>query len=208
MTMHIKGSLIICGLGGQGIGLFGKILGEYYVNHGYEIKVSDVMGLGQRGGNVETHFRYAMEQIQSPLIPFGTADYLLSLEQTETLRNLHYLKEEGVVISSTFELSPPTVCTGLQTEIQGSKAELIQQCGHMVHLIDDQEREREDPDFNRVRNMILMGVFAERAGLDVQALKHILADSVPSRYAPLNLRAFEYGSQYLKGQQNANYMMR
>ncbi|MBY9078048.1 2-oxoacid:acceptor oxidoreductase family protein [Paenibacillus sp. HN-1] len=195
MSAPDKGSYLICGLGGQGIGLFGKILGEYYTHHGYEIKISDVMGLGQRGGSVECHFRYSTERIYSPLIPFGTAEALISFEQIETLRNAHYLKKEGRIISSTYELSPPTVNTRLQADVQGSARESIQRLGFPVRFIDDAEIDRADPEFNRVRNMIALAVLAEQMELDIQSLIELLKNNISPSYLQLNLRAFEYGRQ-------------
>ena len=88
-------NIIIAGVGGQGILLFSNILCTFYMDRGYELKISDVIGLGQRGGGVESHLRYSNKPVLSPFIKAGDVDYIISLEQTETLWFLHYLKDDA-----------------------------------------------------------------------------------------------------------------
>ena len=104
-----KKNIVICGLGGQGIMLLGKIIGNFYLMQGYEVKVCDIMGLGQRGGDVSCHIRYSYGHIMSPFIMDGDADCIISLELTETIRNIQYLKPEGIVITNNFEMVPASV---------------------------------------------------------------------------------------------------
>ncbi|MCP4456101.1 MAG: hypothetical protein GY809_31985, partial [Planctomycetes bacterium] len=118
-------NIIIAGVGGQGILLFSNILSQFYMNLGYELKISDVVGLGQRGGGVESHFRYSNQPVLSPFIKAGDVDYIISFEQTETLRFLHCLKADGVVFTSTHELTSSTVNTGLQKDMPESKTAII-----------------------------------------------------------------------------------
>ena len=90
-------NIIIAGVGGQGILLFSNLLSKFYIKLGYELKISDVIGLGQRGGGVESHFRYSNKPILLPFIKAGDVDYLISFEQTEILRFLHCMKEDGTI---------------------------------------------------------------------------------------------------------------
>jgi len=118
-------NIIIAGVGGQGILLFSNLLSKYYMKLGYELKISDVIGLGQRGGGVESHFRYSTKPVLSPFIKAGDADYLLSFERIETLRYLHCLKDDGVIFTSTFELTTSSVNTRLRKDMPESKTEII-----------------------------------------------------------------------------------
>ena len=142
-------NIIIAGVGGQGILLFSNLLSKYYMNLGYEFKLSDVNGLGQRGGGVESHFRYSNKPVLSPFIKAGDVDYLVSFEQTETLRYLHCLKDDGIVFSSTFELSTSSVHTRLENDMPESKTELIRRSGKKTFIIDPDECKSQDFDISR-----------------------------------------------------------
>lgn len=133
-------NIVICGLGGQGIMLLGKIMSNFYLKHNYEIKILDIMGLGQRGGEVSCHLRYSDKPILSPLIGIGNADYIISLELNETIRNISYLKKRGVVITSNFELTPSSVNIGLREDLDINKLSLIKQYTNKFFVIDSEKK--------------------------------------------------------------------
>ena len=102
---------MIVGVGGQGTLLASRILGDAMMSQGFDVKVSEVHGMSQRGGSVVTYVRYG-DKVYSPIIETGEADILLSFEQLEAARFLPYLKEGGTVVTSTQQIDPMPVVTG------------------------------------------------------------------------------------------------
>ena len=192
-------NIIIAGVGGQGILLFSNILSKFYMNLGYDLKISDVVGLGQRGGGVESHFRYSSNPVLSPFIKAGDVDYVISLEQTETLRFLHCLKADGVVFTSTYELKSSTVNTGLQKDMSESKTEIIKRSGKKVFAIDPTEHKSADFDISKMMNIVMLGFYAEFRGYAHDELTEIIKESVPKRFIEGNLKAYELGTTISDG---------
>ena len=192
-------NIIIAGLGGQGILLFSNLLSKYYMQLGYELKISDVIGLGQRGGGVESHFRYSKNPVLSPFIKAGDVDYLLSFEQTETLRYLHCLKEDGVVFSSTFELSTSSVNTRLEKDMPESKTELIKQAGKKTFIVNPDEHKSADFDISKMMNIVMLAIYAEFRGYPHQEMIQIVKDNVPEKFIAGNIKAYEKGISIAQG---------
>jgi len=186
-------NIIIAGVGGQGILLFSHLLSKYYMNLGYELKISDVIGLGQRGGGVESHFRYSNKQILSPFIKAGDVDYLLSFEQTETLRYLHCMKDDGIIFSSTFELSTSSVNTRLEKDMPESKTELIKRSGKKTFIFDPDENKNPDFDISKMMNIVMLAFYAEFRGYDHDEMIHLVKESVPEKFVQGNIKAYEKG---------------
>ncbi|MCF7972422.1 MAG: indolepyruvate oxidoreductase subunit beta [Phycisphaerae bacterium] len=192
-------NIIIAGVGGQGILLFSNILSQFYMNLGYELKISDVVGLGQRGGGVESHFRYSNKPVLSPFIKAGDVDYVISFEQTETLRFLHCLKADGVVLTSTYELTSSTVNTGLQKDLSESKTEIIKRSGKKVFAIDPTEHKSPDFDISKMMNVVMLGFYAQFRGYAHDDMTDIIKESVPKRFIEGNLKAYELGTTISDG---------
>jgi indolepyruvate ferredoxin oxidoreductase beta subunit len=186
-------NIIIAGVGGQGILLFSHLLSKYYMNLGYELKISDVIGLGQRGGGVESHFRYSNKPVLSPFIKAGDVDYLLSFEQTETLRYLHCLKDDGIVFSSTFELSTSSVNTRLEKDMPESKTEIIKRSKNQKFIIDPDENKSPDFDISKMMNIVMLAFYAEFRGYSHDEMKQIVKESVPEKFIEGNIKAYEKG---------------
>ena len=187
-------NIIIAGVGGQGILLFSNLLSKYYMHHGYELKISDVIGLGQRGGGVESHFRYSKNPVLSPFIKAGDVDYLLSFEQTETLRYLHCLKDNGVIFSSTFELTTSSVNTRLEKDMPESKTELIKRSGKKTFIVDPDENKNSDFDISKMMNIVMLGFYAEFRGYSHDEMIQIVKESVPEKFVEGNIKAYEKGA--------------
>ena len=201
MNSNDKGkNIIIAGVGGQGILLFSNILSQFYMNLGYELKISDVVGLGQRGGGVESHFRYSGKPVLSPFIKAGDVDYVISFEQTETLRYLHCLKPDGVVFTSTYELTSSTVNTGLQKEMSESKTEIIKRSDKKVFAIDPAEHKSPDFDISKMMNIVMLGFYTEFRGYSHDDMIEIIKESVPKRFVEGNLIAYEQGTSIARGE--------
>ena len=104
-------SVMIVGVGGQGTLLASRVLGCVMLDAGYDVKVSEVHGMSQRGGSVVTYVRWG-DKVESPVINEGEADVLLAFEQLEAARFLPYLKKGGVVVTNTQKIDPMPVITG------------------------------------------------------------------------------------------------
>lgn len=193
-------NIIIAGVGGQGILLFSNLLSKFYMKLGYELKISDVIGLGQRGGGVESHFRYSNKPVLSPFIKAGDVDYLLSFEQTETLRYLHCMKEDGVIFSSTFELSTSSVNVRLENDMAESKTELIKRSGKRTFIIDPDEYKSSEFDISKMMNIVMLGFYAEFRGYSHDEMIQIVRESVPEKFVEGNIKAYQVGAKIAQGE--------
>ncbi len=188
-------NIVIAGVGGQGILLFSQLLSKYYMKLGYELKISDVIGLGQRGGGVESHFRYSDKPILSPFIKAGDVDYLLSFEQIETLRYLHCIKDDGIVFSSTFELSTSSVNTRLEKDMPESKTELIKNSGKKTYIIDPDENKSSEFDISKMMNIVMLAIYAQYRGYSHDEMMQLVRESVPEKFIEENILAYKKGIQ-------------
>lgn len=187
-------NIIIAGVGGQGILLFSNLLSKFYIKLGYDLKISDVIGLGQRGGGVESHFRYSNKPVLSPFIKAGDVDYLISFEQTETLRFLHCLKDDGVILTSTFELTSTSVNTRLQKDLPESKTEIIKRSANRKFIIDPDEHKSSDFNINKMMNVVMLGYYAELRGYSHDEMIQIVRENVPEKFVEGNIKAYEKGA--------------
>lgn len=186
-------NIIIAGVGGQGILLFSNLLSKYYMKLGYELKISDVIGLGQRGGGVESHFRYSDKPILSPFIKAGDVDYVISFEQTETLRFLHCLKDDGVIFSSTYELTSSSVNARLQKDLPESKTAMIRRSENKTFIVDPGEHKNPEFNISKMMNVVMLGYYAEFRGYSHDDMIQIVRESVPEKFVEGNIKAYEKG---------------
>jgi len=187
-------NIIIAGVGGQGILLFSNLLSKFYMKLGYDLKISDVIGLGQRGGGVESHFRYSDKPVLSPFIKAGDVDYVISFEQTETLRFLHCLDDDGAIFTSTYELTSASVNTGLQEDMPESKTEIIKKSEKNAFIIDPTELKNSEFDISKMMNVVMLGYYAEFRGYAHDEMIQIIKESVPERFIEGNLKAYDLGT--------------
>jgi indolepyruvate ferredoxin oxidoreductase beta subunit len=193
-------NIIIAGVGGQGILLFSNLLSKFYLKLGYELKISDVIGLGQRGGGVESHFRYSNKPVLSPFIKAGDVDYVISFEQTETLRHLHCLKDDGVVFTSTYELTSTSVNTRLQKDIPECKTEIIKRSENKTFIVDPDEHKNPEFNINKMMNVAMLGFYAEFRGYSHDDMIQIVRESVPEKFVEGNIKAYEMGTKIAHGE--------
>lgn len=187
-------NIIIAGVGGQGILLFSNLLSKFYIKLGYELKISDVIGLGQRGGGVESHFRYSTEAVLSPFIKAGDVDYVISFEQTETLRHLHSLKEEGAILTSTYELTSTSVNARLQKPMAEDKTEIIKRAENKKFIIDPEEHKSDDFNISKMMNVVMLGYYAELRGYSHDEMIQIVKENVPAKFVDGNILAYKKGA--------------
>lgn len=183
-------SIMIVGVGGQGTLLASRILGSALLDCGYDIKVSEVHGMSQRGGSVVTYVRYG-ENVASPIIEKGEADIILAFEQLEAARWLEYLRPDGKLIVNTQKIDPMPVVIGT-TEYPDGVIEAIKAAGADVEELDALPLAVEAGTAKAV-NVVLIGAMAKNMSLDKEVWIKALNESVPPKFLELNLKAFEMG---------------
>ncbi|MBN1614298.1 MAG: indolepyruvate oxidoreductase subunit beta [Deltaproteobacteria bacterium] len=183
-------SILLAGVGGQGIIRASDILCMVAVAAGLDVKKSEVHGMAQRGGCVTSHVRYG-EKVYSPLARKGDVDLLVSFEKLETLRYLDYLKKAGAVIANMEELYPPSVNTGDAAYPDSIDAELRQRC-RSVKLVDAGKIAKAAGNIRTV-NTVLLGVLAPYLDFEIDLWKKILQEAFPAKILDENLKAFDLG---------------
>lgn len=184
-------NIMIVGVGGQGTLLASKMLGYVLLKQGYDVKVSEVHGMSQRGGSVVTYVRYG-EKVYSPVIDKGEADIILSFEKLEAARWLEYLKPGGSMIINTQEMEPMPVITGAKIYPE-NLVEKMQAAGARVDAKDFLALAIEAGSAKAV-NIALMGrlsiYFPE---ISIEEWKDAIVANVPPKFLELNKKAFELG---------------
>ncbi|MCE5202556.1 MAG: indolepyruvate oxidoreductase subunit beta [Synergistaceae bacterium] len=183
-------SILLVGVGGQGTILASKILSEGLVRKGFDVKMSEIHGMSQRGGSVTTHVRFGTK-VASPVVPEGEADVLVAFEKVEAVRWLHYLKKGGTLVVNNFEIYSLPVLTGaakypdgviekLQAEVPKLKvfnaADIAKGLGNI-----------------KAQNVVLLGALVKAMGLEALDWESVLRDTVPPKLYELNVKAFKAG---------------
>ena len=189
MSNDIK-SVLIVGVGGQGTLLASRLLGNAMLSCGYDVKVSEVHGMSQRGGSVVTYVRFG-EKVYSPIIEEGEADLILSFEQLESARYLPFLKKGGKIVVNTQQIDPMPVITGATTYPENILKDITDK-GINVISADALKLATEAGSVKAV-NVVLIGVMAKNLTIDKQIWIDTVKKTVPERFLELNLKAFELG---------------
>ena len=175
-------SIMIVGVGGQGSLLASRIIGNVLLSQGYDVKVSEVHGMSQRGGSVVTYVKYG-DKVYSPVIEKGEADIIVSFELLEAARWVSYLKKNGHLITSTQTLDPMPVITGIEALgidiIAADALSLAEKAGNA-----------------KASNVVLMGVIASKMSFDENVWKDAIRTCVPEKFLELNLKAFDLGKNF------------
>lgn len=185
-------NLLLCGVGGQGIITASEVLTEAALISGCEVKKSEVHGMSQRGGNVESHVRFSRDgEVHSPLIPRGEVDVLLAFELLEALRGLPMTRPDALVIADDRRIVPVSVTSGA-FEYPDDPAEKLAGSGRRVQVMEAFRIACEvgEP---RVANIVLLGAAGRFLDLDAEAWTEAIRRSVPAKALDINLRAFEAG---------------
>ncbi|MCT4688563.1 indolepyruvate oxidoreductase subunit beta [Vallitalea sp.] len=183
-------NILVVGVGGQGTLLTSRILGNLAIHSGYDVKLSEVHGMSQRGGSVVTHIRYG-DKVYSPLVEIGKADIILAFEKMEALRWRHYLKKDGLLIVNAQEIDPMPVIIGAADYPQ----DIIQQlhdADNKVIVADALSEARKIGNF-RVVNTVLLGLLAKNLDEDKDKWEEAIKQTVPSKTVEVNVEAFEAG---------------
>ena len=184
-------NIMIVGVGGQGSVLASKLLGHLLTSQNYDVKVSEVHGMSQRGGSVVTYVRYG-EKVYSPVIDKGQADFIVSFEMLEAARNLEFLKEGGQIVTSTQETDPMPVLTGAMTYPENLLAK-IKALGVKVDALDCLKL-AEEAGSSKAVNLVLLGRLSHYfSDIYVEAWEESIKSCVPAKFLELNLKAFNLG---------------
>lgn len=190
MSMETK-NIMIVGVGGQGSLLASKLLGKLFLSRGYDVKVSEVHGMSQRGGSVVTYVRYG-DKVYSPIIDKGQADFILSFELLEAARWTEYLKPGGRIVTNTQQINPMPVITGAAQYPQGL-VEKMRQAGMDVDAFDALSLAEEAGSAKAV-NIVLLGRLSKSFDFSQAEWEQAIQESVPPKFLELNLRAFALGA--------------
>ena len=183
-------NIMIVGVGGQGSLLASKLLGHLLMEQGYDVKVSEVHGMSQRGGSVVTYVRYG-DRVNSPVIDKGEADYIVSFELLEAARWLSYLKPDGQIVTSTQQIDPMPVITGA-AQYPENLVEKMQAAGLDVDAFDALKL-AEEAGSSKAVNIVLMGHLSNYFSFTQEEWLSALEQSVPAKYLELNRKAFTLG---------------
>ena len=183
-------SVMIVGVGGQGSLLASKLLGAVLLKEGYDVKVSEVHGMSQRGGSVVTYVRFG-EKVYSPIITRGEADYIISFEKLEAARWSEFLKEGGEIIVNTQEIDPMPVIIGAAnypSEILGE----LKNKGVKIDAVDALKIAEEAGSVKAV-NVVLLARFAKRFSIPYETWINAIENTVAPKFIELNKKAFNLG---------------
>lgn len=182
-------NIMIVGVGGQGTLLTSRILGGITVEAGYDVKLSEVHGMAQRGGSVVTFVRYGTE-VNEPIVEEGQADVLIAFERLEALRYAHFLKPEGVIVVNDWRIDPITVVTGAAIYPDHIIEELSKE--HKVYSINAMEEALKLGNA-KAFNVIVLGLAARHMDFSEEMWLKVIAKTVPSKTVEINQKAFLLG---------------
>lgn len=183
-------SLLIVGVGGQGTLLASRIMGKAMMAEGYDVKVSEVHGMSQRGGSVITYVRYG-GQVHSPVIEAGEADVIVAFEQLEAARYLSFLKPGGSIVTNVQRIDPMPVITGNTAYPEGLTGEIREKGVEVLEL--DALTLAEKAGSPKAVNVVLIGRTAKLTEIGKEVWLNAVKESVPPKFLELNLKAFELG---------------
>lgn len=185
-----KLNIIIVGVGGQGTLLASRVLGNVAMKMNYDVKVSEVHGMAQRGGSVITYVKMG-KKVYSPIIEKGEADIIIAFEKLEAIRWISYLKKDGTLILNDQRIDPMPVITGTAKYPEGI-VEKLKEHYNKVITIDALEIAKQCGNIKAV-NTVLLGLLAKSTSIDKEIWIESLKENVPSKALEVNLKAFEAG---------------
>lgn len=187
--MTAQKNIMIVGVGGQGTLLASRILGNVIIGQGFDVKVSEVHGMSQRGGSVVTYVKYG-ESVSAPIIDNGEADVILAFERLEAMRALPFLKEGGTIIVNDRAIDPMPVITGA-AEYPDSIIDDLKKAANVIS-VDALEKAAQAGSIKAV-NVVLLGILSNSFDFPEEKWIEALEASVPEKFLELNKKAFALG---------------
>lgn len=189
-------SILLVGVGGQGTILASKLLTIGLMEAGYDVKMSEIHGMSQRGGSVSSQVRYG-DKVYSPVIEIGGADILVSFEKMEALRWLKYLKSGGKLIVNDYKINSMPIITGKANYLEDEINEELKRVGaRLVDALNDAIK-LGNP---KTMNIILLGSLVKSMNLENIDWNKIISDNVKKEFIDINIKAFEVGMNLVKGE--------
>lgn len=188
-------NVLLAGVGGQGIILASKILSAGLISAGYDVKMSEVHGMAQRGGSVTTQVRFG-SKVYSPIIGKGQADILVSFEEMETLKWIDYLKPEGKVVLNKYRIPSAPILIGKADYPEGIVEDISSKV--KTTIVDASKLATELGNI-KTQNVVLVGALIKAMGLDEDIdWTEIIKESVKERFIDINLKAIQLGMDQIK----------
>ena len=182
-------NIMVVGVGGQGTLLTSRIIGKTALAAGYDVKLSEVHGMAQRGGSVVTFVRFG-EKVSEPVVEEGSADVLIAFERLEAMRYAHYLKKDGVMIVNDCRIDPMTVVIGASTYPENIIETLKEK--HNVYVLDGGAIAKELGN-SKVLNSVVLGLSAKHIGFSKEEWIETVKNTVPPKTVEINVNAFNKG---------------
>ena len=182
-------SILLVGVGGQGAILTAKVLVNGLMRAGYDVKMSEVHGMSQRGGSVVTYVKYS-DKVYSPIIDRGEADLILAFEMLEAMRALPYLKKGGKMIANTQKMNPMPVITGAMEYPENIEEKLSAKIN--LQAVDALSLAEKAGTIKAV-NVVLIGLLAKSMDVDKNVWIDVIKETVPEKFLDVNIKAFELG---------------
>lgn len=183
-------NIMIVGVGGQGTLLASRVLGNVAMKKGYDVKVSEVHGMSQRGGSVVTYVKMG-EKVYSPLIEKGEADIIIAFEKLEALRWVDYLKKDGTLVVNDQEINPMPVIIG-KAKYPEDIIGRLKDSGIILQCIDALSIARECGNIKAV-NIVLIGLMAKSTNIDRNVWQDAMEEVIPQKLLEINVKAFNAG---------------
>lgn len=183
-------NILVVGVGGQGTLLTSRILGNLAISLGYDVKLSEVHGMSQRGGSVVTHVRYG-NKVYSPLVEVGKADIIVAFEKLEGLRWKHFLKKDGLIIVNNQEIDPMPVIIGASEYPSDVLEQIKKECNNVISF--DALKVAKELGNIKVVNTVLLGILANNMEFEKKQWIDTIKETVPAKTIDLNIAAFEKG---------------
>ena len=188
-------NIMIVGVGGQGTVLTSRILGALTIDAGYDVKLSEIHGMAQRGGSVVTFVRYG-DKVYEPIVEEGQADVLIAFERLEALRYAHFLKKGGAIVVNDQRIDPMSVVIGAEKYPVSIMERLERK--YKVFPVDAVEEAKKLGN-SKVFNLIVLGVVAGHMDFSKEAWFHVIRNTVPESSVNINMKAFEIGYHLHEG---------
>lgn len=183
-------NVMIVGVGGQGTLLASRILGNVVIEEGYDVKMSEVHGMAQRGGSVVTYVKYG-KKVYSPIISEGEADIILSFEELEAYRYLPFLKKDGTMIVNAQQIDPMPVITGAASYPEDIVHKLKEKANRVVAV--DALKLANEAGTSKAVNVVLLGVLAKSSDIAREKWIAAVEKTVPAKFLDVNKKAFALG---------------
>lgn len=195
MTQSQTYTILLCGVGGQGTITAADLLARVASAAGKCCKVSEIHGMAQRGGAVTTVVRFG-DEVSTMVCDEGCADNIVSFEITEALRNLAFLKEDGILVVNDEEIKPLPVLTG-KASMPARARERLVELGATLIPAGSLAREAGTA---KCANVVLLGALAPSLPFDLAIWEEVIRNNVPPKTIDINIEAFRLGASYSQGE--------